>query len=87
MLAVMDADFIAVDDANVLVIPRLDFSKLGIALFTVSFSVFIIVHHNLRNIKATEVCVSRLVFIVKAYLCCRLRQQYITDNFSHFSFV
>jgi hypothetical protein len=38
------ADFLAVDDTDVLVILRLHLSELGIAFFTVFFSIFVVVH-------------------------------------------
>lgn len=44
MLAVMNADFVAFDDSNILIIPGFHLSELRIAFLTVAFSVLIIIH-------------------------------------------
>jgi len=46
VLAAIDADFAAINDTHILMILWLHFAKLGIALFPVSFSVFVVFHFD-----------------------------------------
>jgi hypothetical protein len=80
-LAAVDAYFVAVDDAHVLMILRLHFAELRIALFTVSFPVFVVIikippFNNRRRI----LCIDKPEFIRRRCLMLKARMFEIPKN-------
>lgn len=64
MFAIMDANFVSVDDADVLIITGLNFPQLRIAFFTVPFPVFIVIYVALLQIIYSEFSIDEIVFFM-----------------------